>query len=417
MSLWHHAERSGAVTQPFEVDPLIEVEVTDNLARWRAEWDALVLSAPVPSPFLRSWWLEAVADQRPTYVLVVEGGVLIGGLALKAHRRLVGVPIYRFAGSGVLCPDHLDLVSRPDRTAVVTAMVTEWLNRPGRRLIDLQGVVEHSVLPNALSPCRDSLIDGAPWEALSADFADGYLATRSANFRRSARRSARKLADAGVRHRHVASDSLPTALEAFRDLQQLTPGREALLVEFPRLRAAVIVGVGSGEVRMDVLETDDHIVAVSISFVVAGRLSLYQTARTLDSRFSSAATVLHLAVIAEAAAQGCLEVDLLRGLEPYKTSYASRQRKVIRVRAARGLRADLVLRLWLLSDRVRPFVGRLLRRLRSSGGRNGPVREDPTANGCVRAHTGGLSRVAPRGVAVGTGRPPKLTKPFIEDLY
>lgn len=380
MSWQHHAQRRRAVAQRSAAEPLVELVLTDDLARWRAEWDALVLSAPVPSPFLRSWWLGEVATQHPAYVLVVEGGALIGGLALEASRGFLGVPTYRFAGSGVLCPDHLDLVARADRAEVVAAKVTEWFHRPGSRLIDLQGVVEHSVLPDVLSPCELSLLDGAPWEVLAAG-TDGYLATRSANFRRSARRAARKLADAGVRHRHVTSDDLQPALEAFRDLQERTPGRERLLTELPRLCAAVAAGVGSGEARVDVLESDNRAIAVSISFVVAGRLSLYQTARDLDPRFSSAATVLHLAVIAEAAAQGCSEVDMLRGLEPYKTSYASRQRQLTRVRAARGLRADVVLRLMLLMDRARPVAGRLVRRLSSSGRRNGPVRPDPTAHG------------------------------------
>jgi CelD/BcsL family acetyltransferase involved in cellulose biosynthesis len=377
MSLRQHAQRRRAAAQSAEVGPKVELVLTDELAEWQADWDALVLLAPVPSPFLRSWWLAAVEDQHPTYVLVVEDGVLIGGLALETNRRLLGVQIYRFAGSGVLCPDHLDLLSRADRTAVVGAMVVGWLNRPGRRLIDLKGVVEYSVLPETLSPSVRTLLDGAPWELLDADVPDGYLATRSSNFRRGARRSARRLADAGVRHRRVTGDALPAALGAFRDLQHVTPGRQALLKEFPRLCAAVTAGVRSGEARVDVLETEDRTVAVTISFMVAGRLSLYQTARALDPRFGSAATVLHLAVIADAAEQGCMEVDLLRGLEPY----TSRQRKVIRVRAARGLSADLVLWLWLLSERIRPITGRLVGRLMSARGRSGSVGPDPTTHG------------------------------------
>ena len=42
-------------------------------------------------------------------VLVVEDAALVGGLALERVRRL-GVSRYRFAGSGALCPDHLDLL-------------------------------------------------------------------------------------------------------------------------------------------------------------------------------------------------------------------------------------------------------------------------------------------------------------------
>jgi len=87
-----------------------DVVVTRTLGVWRDSWDALVECAPVPSPFLRSWWLEGVGGANVRFVLVVDDGLLIGGLALE-RRRCMGLSQYRFASSGVLCPDHLDLLT------------------------------------------------------------------------------------------------------------------------------------------------------------------------------------------------------------------------------------------------------------------------------------------------------------------
>ena len=67
---------------------------------------------------------------------------------------------------------------------------------------------------------------------------------------------------------------------------------------------------------------------MSLAFVVAGRLSLYQVARSLDGAHDGAGNVLLVAVIEDAVADGCHEVDLLRGGEGYKSSFADGTRVV-----------------------------------------------------------------------------------------
>ena len=83
-------------------------------------------------------------------------------------------------------------------------------------------------------------------------------------------------------------------------------------------------------------EAADEVVAVSLAFVVAGRLSLYQVGRSLDRAHDGAGTALLVAVIEDAVTEGCSEVDLLRGGEDYKSSFADSSRPVGRLRTAHG---------------------------------------------------------------------------------
>ena len=205
--------------------------VTASLGHWTDEWDALVAVAPLPTPFLRSWWLTTVAS-RPTFVLLREGDVLIGGLALQQRFRIFGVPVYQFAGSGVLCPDHLDAVAAPGREAEVARALRAWLTRRGSRVLDLDGLVADSLLATALPGVRVETVDVAPWDLLPATVEE-YLAGRSARQRKSLRQVQRRLALAGVTYRQVRPDDALGVLDAFARLQREQGGRERLLAEAP----------------------------------------------------------------------------------------------------------------------------------------------------------------------------------------
>ena len=126
----------------------MDTRVLEQLGDHAAAWDRLVDAMPLPSPFLRSWWLAAVAQGDPRFVLVfdreprdgdpVGGDRLLGGLALQQTHR-AGVEWLEFLGSGPLQPDHLDLVCATDRADDVGAALRAWLGRPGNRVIDLMG--------------------------------------------------------------------------------------------------------------------------------------------------------------------------------------------------------------------------------------------------------------------------------------
>ena len=70
-----------------------------QLNGWAAQWDQLVDSSPLPSPFLRSWWLAGAGGAGRHFLLAVEGAHLLGGLALEERHPMLSV---RMMGDGPL---------------------------------------------------------------------------------------------------------------------------------------------------------------------------------------------------------------------------------------------------------------------------------------------------------------------------
>jgi CelD/BcsL family acetyltransferase involved in cellulose biosynthesis len=230
-----------------------------------------------------------------------------------------------------------------------------WLNRPGSRVFDLRGLVEDSALKAALDTARVTRIDVAPWEPLPGGMS-AYLGARSPGFRRQARTTSRRLAELGVQHHQVTAREFDLAMRDFRALHATRGDRADLLAQLPRLENALAAGLACGEIKIHVLRAGSVPVAVSLSFLVADRLSLYQSARSFEHKYRNATQVLELEVISQGCAAGCREVDLLRGGEPYKASYASRRRQIYRLRAAHGILGHLYLALSLGVDHLRNLV-------------------------------------------------------------
>ena len=112
----------------------MRVSVTNVLGAYADAWDSLVESLPIPSPFLRSWWLDAAAGSRPCIVLVLQRDRLVGGLALESDRH-VGIERLRLLGAGPLCLDEVH--SR--RVADLTVYIRQ--HHAERSLAELGGVV------------------------------------------------------------------------------------------------------------------------------------------------------------------------------------------------------------------------------------------------------------------------------------
>ena len=107
-----------------------------DLDKWVVQWDQLVDSSPLPSPFLRSWWLTGTGGPGRHFLLVIDGAHLLGGLAVEQHHRMRSV---RMMGDGPLCPDHLDLLAASGHEETVVSLLRDWFCRPGERLLGLQG--------------------------------------------------------------------------------------------------------------------------------------------------------------------------------------------------------------------------------------------------------------------------------------
>jgi CelD/BcsL family acetyltransferase involved in cellulose biosynthesis len=341
----------------------LSVHVSEELGMYAGAWDRLVEGMPIPSPFLRSWWLSTAAGSRPRIAMVLQGERLLGGLALERDRHL-GVERLRVLGAGVLCPDHLDAVSAPDLRDAVASALSAWLGRPGDRLIDLDGVVGDSlvvtVLPGRVRRERSAV---APYEVL----ASGYMEARSPSFRRIVHRAELRLQREAGACVAARVDDIDAGLRLLRSLHaQRWRNRSAFLGEFRRFERVCRAAAAQGEVAVYALRAGDETVAVTASFEVAGRISYYQSGRNPARRWRNAATVLLARVFDDAARCGLREADLLRGDEEYKSGFASGRRELWRLRCATGPRSAVALRVDLAVERGRHVLSRARRRLRAS---------------------------------------------------
>ena len=89
------AERPTVGTSRESMDSVIEVRVVDQLGSFRGDWDRLASEMPRPTHSVMSWWLDAAATNEPVFLLVLDGGRLIGGLALERERWL-GITRFRW---------------------------------------------------------------------------------------------------------------------------------------------------------------------------------------------------------------------------------------------------------------------------------------------------------------------------------
>jgi CelD/BcsL family acetyltransferase involved in cellulose biosynthesis len=312
------------------------VLVVDQLGDWACQWDRLVDAAPLPSPFLRSWWLAGTAGAHPCFVLVTDAGRLLGGLALEAERRL-GVRCLRMLGAGPLCPDHLDLLTAPGQEDAVAKAMRRWLGRAGSRLLILEGVPASSRLRTALpGRVRREPIAAAPWTPLPATGA-GYIDARPALFRRNLRRASARLAAAGATPRVSRGSAAVGRLDVLRRLHDDQWGeRSNFLPSFDRFAESCRLAAEHDEISVHELSTGQATIAILVAFEVAQRMSLYQSARLTAKQWREASTVLIAAAISDACERGFTEVDFLRGEESYKRNFTSEQRELIRLRTATG---------------------------------------------------------------------------------
>ncbi len=328
------------------------VEVRTSLGRDAPAWDRLVDRTANPSPFLRSWWLDALAPDGE-YVLVRNGEEVVGGVALQRDSRS-GIERLRFAGDGPLSPDHLDMISAPDASGEVAEAFRRWASRPGARLLDLRSLDPDSLLARSLPNARDEAFDVAPYAALT-DW-DTYLRARSSKLRNTVDRTRRRLERAGVAYSR--RESLADVEEALEDLRRLHESRWAsstpFLESFDLFADAARGAARCREVVFHELRGDEGPIAILVNFRVAGRESFYQSGRRTEHEWRGAGTVLHACAIERACASETHEYDFLRGDEPYKRDWSTGVRVLRRLLFGRGARA----RLYLRARSIRGAIGR-----------------------------------------------------------
>jgi CelD/BcsL family acetyltransferase involved in cellulose biosynthesis len=317
----------------------VTIRSVDQLGAFAADWDALVDRTPLASPFLRSWWLSAVAaDVDARFLLVCNDDTLLGGIAVE-QRSLGALRLVRPLGYRV-APDHVGVVARPGHHVEVAAAVRSGLRRLGRIILVIPSADCTPVtLASMPGPFSAVISDVVPF----VDLRDGYeawLSRRSSNLRRGGlRRQRQRLEGGGARHVIIPPDQVPGALATLRRLHTGAHGERSLLVpEFSAFQRTVVAGVAAGEAAVHAMTmAGGEMAAVYVVFSVNGRASLVASGRSLARECDGAGLVTIDKIVRHASDHGCHEVDLLRGSEEYKLRLSDGVRDLVTLRCRRGL--------------------------------------------------------------------------------
>jgi CelD/BcsL family acetyltransferase involved in cellulose biosynthesis len=303
--------------------PRIRTERIASLDAFRDPWSAL--ADRCGSPFdtwewAATWWRHFGPGHDLETLAVYDGDRLAGILPLCATTR-GGARLLRFLGHGPgdwlgpICADaDVPLVARALDTALHDGTI-RWDALLGERLRTGRAwrpLLHGRVLQRESSPVID-LRDGF----------DGWLATRSRNFREQARRRGRRLARAHDVHFRRTEDAervdadLGTLIALHEARWQsasraFAGARRAFHLELAR------TAVETGRVRLWTLELDGRPAAAWYGFRHAGAEWYYQAGRDPALDREGVGFVLLVHTIRAAAEEGAATYHLLRGGEEYK---------------------------------------------------------------------------------------------------
>ena len=318
----------------------LRLELRTRLESLGPEWDRLVSTSELPSPFLKSWWVDHAAGGEAAILCCFEGSRLVGGAAFEldhVRRGPVRTERVRCVGQGELAPDHLDLIAAPGHESDVLELVLGWLRRPGSRLVDLDGLAATGSLAQALVANELDRI-GAPYTPLPST-GEEYLASRPGQLRSTITRARKRFAKEGVQLRRVEIDDIERALDQLAALHDERWSEESdFLRAWDRCRAAAVAGAALHEVVIhELVSSDGEVVATELDLRCGPRLAFYQAGRRIEHEWRGCGSVLRAGLVDRACAEGLDEYDLLRGDERYKADWAGERRELVHCRVGVGV--------------------------------------------------------------------------------
>jgi CelD/BcsL family acetyltransferase involved in cellulose biosynthesis len=323
--LWPVYEEQGAA------GAALEVRAAGDLASLRKDWSALAEAGGnlfSTWEWADCWWRHYGAERRAMPLSCTDAaGRLVAILPLCIDRRRP-LRIARFIGHGAA--DELGPVCAPtDRVAALRALATARTAAPERWsvLVADRLVADHGwTLPAGTHQLRH---ESSPLVATAGFDWDGYLATRSSNFRSQVRRKERKLQrEHGLEYRFCDDPArLDDDLSTLFRLHGARWGAEGSSA-FDSLRQAfhrdfARVALERGWLRLWLAEIDGRPVAAWHGFRFGGSEWYYQSGRDPEWERESIGLVLMAHTLRSAIEDGIDSYRLLRGGETYKGRFAT----------------------------------------------------------------------------------------------
>jgi dTDP-4-amino-4,6-dideoxygalactose transaminase len=363
-----HVERIAAGARGTSVpQDALKLEPVESFELLRPEWTALAeRSRNVFSTWewAATWWRHFGAERQLRLMRVSSAdGRLLAILPLYVFSARPCV--IRFVGHGPA--DQLGAVSAPgDRVAVARA-----LRQAVARLRPDVLLAERLAADDGWSSLLGGQLlseEGSPVIDLGVGSWDALMARWSGNLRTQIRRSERRLEREHRFRFRLASEPEQLDQELDRLFELHTACWPMTHSEFAHANRAfhrdfVRVALESGWLRLWLLDVDEETVAAQLVYRFAGADCYYQSGRSPAWQRHSVGTLLMAHTIRMALADGMDEYRLLRGNEPYKYRFATRDPGVETIAVAnRRLASAALAARWALPAPVAAFVRWQVRR-------------------------------------------------------
>lgn len=298
-------------------------------------WDEFVLAGRMPSPFLRSWWFEAVQSSDAQYLLVLRDNELVGGLALTVSTKR-GITRIRLLPNSAMWPHGLDVVARSGEEVAVARAVLDHVATWGRigALVDFMGTFAESALVSA-APSRKRVNQIDEWMTLDVpDDFEAYLAQRPRHLRQEIRRIDRRLTERGVVYRTVTDVAgITRSLGDFERLHRLRwrDGGSGFVPSMATFVTAAQAGAARGEVVVHEVTVGERVLASMVAFELGTRCWFYQMGRDDDPEWSGTGVFLRARALQRSCEVGHSIVDLGTGSAELKIRWIDERRPVVQV--------------------------------------------------------------------------------------
>lgn len=327
------------------------IESEERLSELAADFDRLSQGIPFRGwDWQHAWWRHFRGAHDRLCVLAARDARGVQGIApLFRSWHWAKGRVITLLGSGEVCSDHLTLLCAAGREAQFAQMVAQWLTDDAAGTwdrLELEGVDGDDRPIELLAGRLEAMGQAvqrqelpAAWRiALPSDWED-LLARVSKNHRKRVRRLLRAVVDTPrAKLRTVDSaGNLPQGFDILRRLHQMrheslgqrgcfaSPRYDAFHREVcQRLLAA-------GRLRLEWLEVDGQPAAVTYDLLGDNTVYSYQTGVATSRLEDSPGAAQLAATLRCAVADGYAYYDLLRGNEPYKTSWQAEPRRLEKV--------------------------------------------------------------------------------------
>ena len=359
---------------------IVETRTAEAFTALRGEWDALLERCDRATIFQswewnEAWWRHFGRGKRLLLLQVREHGTLIG-LAPFCVSRYPGTPLRRLAFIGTETSDYLDVLAPTDRASEVCTAVVHYLTRS--RHVDLVDL--HNLRPTALLRETAQRSPGAwaghelslepqepcPYLPLPSTWEE-YFKHLSRNTRHHLPRC-RRAFDRDFGRAEIRRASAAETAEAMTALFALHQRRWESRQQAGHLAGEDVQAfhrrvaeqfLARDWLRLYVACADGDIVGVEYAFCFRQRCLFYLNGFDPGLARYSLGNLLMIDAIRQAIAEGCTEVDFLRGKEAYKAQLGATEDRVnarLLLRRRHSARARAMLWLDDLPSHLAPLI-------------------------------------------------------------